>query len=130
VTTHSDAAERAYAHAEASLLTYADNDGLADGITTLEQYRHAYEAVRTEMLDAYPELEGPMSGDLLGEAAGVCGRPSSVSCSRDGATARARHPPSGGAPRLLASQQAVLSRHARTVGLARGAHGQRRPSDQ
>ena len=71
MTTHSDAAERAYAHAETSLLSYADNDGLADGVTKLEEYRDAYEAVRTEMLEAYPELEGPMIGDLLGEAAGV-----------------------------------------------------------
>jgi predicted aconitase len=51
-------------------LTYADNDGLADRMTTLEEYRVAYEAVRTELLEAYPDLEGPTIGDLLGEAAG------------------------------------------------------------
>jgi hypothetical protein len=73
VTTHSDSAERAYAHAhaETSLLSYADNDGLADRVTTLDEYRHAYEAVRTELLEAYPDLEGPTIGDLLGEAAGA-----------------------------------------------------------
>jgi hypothetical protein len=70
MTTHADTAERAYAHAEASLLSYADNDGLVDRVTTLEEYRRAYEAVRTELLEAYPDLEGPTLGDLLGEAAG------------------------------------------------------------
>ena len=69
--THSDSAERAYAHAETSLLSYADNDGLADRVTTLDEYRHAYEAVRTELLETYPDLEGPTIGDLLGEAAGA-----------------------------------------------------------
>jgi predicted aconitase len=70
VTTQSDAAERAYAQAAASLLSWADNDGLADRVTTLEEYRTAYEAVRSELLEAYDELEGPTIGDLLGEAAG------------------------------------------------------------
>ena len=64
-------ADRAYAQAEQSLLTYADDAGLADGVTTLEQYRTAYESVRTELLEDFPEIEGPEIGDLLGEAAGV-----------------------------------------------------------
>lgn len=71
MTTPADLADRAYAQAEASLLSYADNDGLADGVTTLEQYRRAYEAVRAELLEEYPDLEGPTIGDLLGEAAGA-----------------------------------------------------------
>lgn len=71
MTTHSDMAERAYAHAATSLLSYADNDGLADGVTRLAEYRDAYEAVRAELLETYPDLEGPTIGDLLGEAAGV-----------------------------------------------------------
>ena len=70
MTTQSDAAERAYAQAETSLLSYADNDGLADGITTIHEYRNAYEAGRSELLEAYDELEGPAVGNLLAEAAG------------------------------------------------------------
>jgi hypothetical protein len=70
VTTQSDAAERVYAQAEASLLSHADNEGLADRVTTLEEYRNAYEAVRSELLEAYDDLEGPLIGDLLAEAAG------------------------------------------------------------
>lgn len=67
--THPDINDLAYAQAEASLLSYADNDGLADGVTTLDEYRRAYEAVRTELLNDYPDLEGPVIGDLLSEAA-------------------------------------------------------------
>ncbi len=70
MTTHtSDLAELAYAHAEQSLLSFADNEGLADGVTTRQQYIDAYEATRTELLETYPDLEGPHIGDLLGEAA-------------------------------------------------------------
>lgn len=68
--THPDMTDLAYAQAEASLLSYADNDGLVDGVTPLDEYRRAYEAVRTELLNDYPDLEGPTIGDLLGEAAG------------------------------------------------------------
>ena len=59
----------ACADAEASLLAYASDAGLADATTTLPQYRRAYEAVRAELLEAYPDLQGPTIGDLLGEAA-------------------------------------------------------------
>lgn len=69
MTTQNDMAERAYADAEASLLAHADNDALADAITTIDEYRRAYEAVRTELLEGYPELDGPAIGDLLGDAA-------------------------------------------------------------
>jgi hypothetical protein len=70
MTTHtSELAELAYAQAEQSLLSFADNNGLADGVTTRQQYIAAYEATRTELLQAYPTLEGPHIGDLLGEAA-------------------------------------------------------------
>lgn len=66
----SDMAERAYAEAEGALLSHTDDAGLTDGVAALDEYRRAYEAVRAELLDAYPELEGPLIGDLLGEAAG------------------------------------------------------------
>lgn len=69
MTTHADLADRTYAQAEASLLSHADNGTLADRVTTLDEYRRAYECVRTEMLEAYPDLEGPTIGNLLGEAA-------------------------------------------------------------
>jgi hypothetical protein len=68
-TDTSELAELAYAQAEQSLLSFADNNGLADGVTTRQQYIAAYEATRTELLEAYPTLEGPRIGDLLGEAA-------------------------------------------------------------
>lgn len=71
MTVHADPAELAYADAEASLLTYADDDCLADRIMTIDQYRRAYESVRTDLLENYPGLDGPRIGDLLGEAAGV-----------------------------------------------------------
>jgi len=64
-----DSAERAYAQAENSLLSYADDSALADGVATLHQYRRGYESVRTELLEDYPDLEGPAIGDLLAEAA-------------------------------------------------------------
>jgi len=67
--TTNDTAERAYTQAEDSLLSYADDNALADGIATIDQYRRGYESVRTELLTDYPELEGPAIGDLLAEAA-------------------------------------------------------------
>jgi hypothetical protein len=70
MTTDTSAlAELAYAQAEQSLLSFADNDGLADGVTSRQQYISAYEATRTDLLHTYPTLEGPHIGDLLGEAA-------------------------------------------------------------
>ena len=69
-TPEADRADLAYTQAHTSLLSYADNDGLADGVTTLAEYREKYEAVRTELLEDYPDLDGPLIGDLLGEAAG------------------------------------------------------------
>jgi hypothetical protein len=62
-------ADLAYDQAEDSLLFYADDNALADDVATLDQYRRGYEAVRTELLECYPDLEGPVIGDLLGEAA-------------------------------------------------------------
>ena len=67
--TTNEMAERAYAQAEDSLLSYADDSALADGVATLDQYRRGYEAVRTELLEDYPDLEGPAIGELLAEAA-------------------------------------------------------------
>lgn len=69
MTAHADLVDRAYVQAEESLLSYADNDGLADRVTTLDEYRRAYESVRAELLETYPDLEGPTIGNLLGEAA-------------------------------------------------------------
>lgn len=62
-------ADVAYSQAEQSLLMFADDQGLADGVTSLLDYVKAYEAVRTELLEEYPTLDGPLIGDLLGEAA-------------------------------------------------------------
>lgn len=67
--TTNEMADRAYDQAENSLLSYADNAALADGIATVDQYRRGYESVRTELLEDYPDLEGPAIGDLLAEAA-------------------------------------------------------------
>ena len=69
MTTHAQMADSAYALAEESLLSHADNRALADGVATVSDYQRAYEAVRTELLENYPELEGPEIGDLLAEAA-------------------------------------------------------------
>lgn len=69
-STEVSEADLAYTHAHEALLTHADDDGLADGVTTLAEYRVAYESVRSELLDSYPQIEGPVIGDVLGEAAG------------------------------------------------------------
>jgi hypothetical protein len=61
----------AYERAELALFAHAADDDLADGVHTLADYRIAYESVRTELLEQYPDLDGPEIGDLLGEAAGV-----------------------------------------------------------
>ena len=67
--TTNEMAERAYAQAENSLWSYADDSALADGVATLDQYRRGYEAVPSELLEDYPDLEGPAICDLLAEAA-------------------------------------------------------------
>jgi hypothetical protein len=64
-------ADLAYAQAETSLLSYADDTVLADGVATVDDCRRAYEAVRAELLDDYPDLDGSTIGDVLGEAAGA-----------------------------------------------------------
>lgn len=70
MTSSNDRADAAYQQAHDSLLSYASDHDLKNGVATIAQYRTAYESVRTELLDAYPDIEGPTLGDLLGEAAG------------------------------------------------------------
>ena len=70
MTRSHDQAEAIYAQASVSLLSHADDEAVRDGVATLVQCRTAYEAVRIELLEDFPDIEGPLIGDLLGEAAG------------------------------------------------------------
>ena len=71
MTTEEITSEMAYTYAERALLSAADDECLADGLLTVADYRVIYEQVRSDLLDAFPRLDGPTIGDLLGEAAGA-----------------------------------------------------------